>query len=167
MKGLPTGLPFPISVSNSWFCNTLLKGVWVWWWCSYHIPAPSCVVYPRDGPHFMHIFEKEYDCYPKTLITVGLLKIKEKPSAYVDGCLKLKALCGWWQYVWIHSANISKAPHSPDPAWMCIFERAGGCEQLGEWNVQVLSPWLHSGNKSSWKKIRECLKINRTWASNQ
>lgn len=75
-----------LSVSNSWFCNTLLKGVCAWW-CSYHIPATSYVVCPRDCPHFMQVFVRQNDCYPKTFITVGLLKIKEKTLTYVDRCL--------------------------------------------------------------------------------
>lgn len=36
----------------------------------------------------MQVFERENDCYLKILITVGLLKIKENASTYVDGCLK-------------------------------------------------------------------------------
>lgn len=86
----------------------------------------------------MQVFERENGCYLKTLITVGLLKIKVSSSTYVDGCLKQSCISfgppvGDDNTFGILSVNIWKAPHTKLLLSECACLREqGGCEQLGE-----------------------------------
>ena len=130
------------------------KGVWEQW-CSYHIPETSydIGVSPSSGPNFVQGSMKENNCFPRLPLQWDCLgKKKRHQCTWVDvwnGAASSGASMGDEMPVNPLYQHLTGSTSTAAPVWMCAIGRTGGCEQLGESNVRVLNPWLHSGSTSS------------------